>query len=63
MTVKVNGMSCGHCVASVKKLTENFAQGEVEVSLEQGEVSFEPKEGFSKEKYLRELEEIGFEGK
>lgn len=62
MTIKVNGMSCGHCVASVKKLTEKFAKGEVDVSLEKGEVTFEPKDGFSKEDYLNELEEIGFDG-
>lgn len=62
MIINVKGMSCQHCLASVKALTEKFAQGDVEVSLEKGEVRFEPKDDFKKEDYLRELEEIGFEG-
>lgn len=32
--IKIDGMSCGHCVAHVKEALEPFAHGEVEVSLE-----------------------------
>jgi copper chaperone len=37
-TIKVNGMSCGHCVAAVTKALENVPGVETaQVSLENGE--------------------------
>jgi hypothetical protein len=46
---------------SVKKLTQDFAKGSVEVDLQGGSVTFEPKEDFDKELYVKALEDIGFE--
>ncbi|MEM5786369.1 MAG: heavy metal-associated domain-containing protein, partial [Syntrophobacteraceae bacterium] len=43
-TIKVKGMSCQHCVKSVKKaLQEIEGVGEVNVDLDNGEASFEEK--------------------
>ncbi len=32
--IMIEGMSCGHCIGSVKDTLTSFATGEVEVSLE-----------------------------
>lgn len=40
-TIKIKGMSCGHCVASVTKALSNLdGISNVEVSLEKGEATF-----------------------
>ena len=61
MTINVQGMSCQHCEMSVKKLTQDFAKGSVELDLQGGSVTFEPRDDFNKALYVKALEDIGFE--
>ncbi|HKK33782.1 MAG TPA: heavy metal-associated domain-containing protein [Desulfomicrobiaceae bacterium] len=61
-TIKVGGMSCGHCTASVQKVLEGFPEiGRVEVSLEKGEASFEEKRPVDPSKVKEAIRKIGFE--
>ncbi len=41
LQVKINGMSCGHCVASVTRELEAAGASDVHVDLETGMVSWE----------------------
>lgn len=57
----VEGMSCGHCVASVEKaLTGIGASGKVDLSTKQVEVTF-PEGSLTKEKIVEVIEEQGYE--
>ena len=41
-TVKIKGMSCGHCVASTKETLEKIPGiSDVEVNLEKGEATYQ----------------------
>ncbi len=59
-TIKIKGMSCGHCTASVKEALEKLENvSNVEVDLEKGEASFD---GNPSDSLLKEtIEGIGFE--
>ncbi len=60
--LKVKGMSCQHCVMSVKKaLGQVEGIQEIQVNLETGEVRFENTRGASAEKVRRAISEAGYE--
>ncbi len=59
--MKINGMSCQHCVASVKKtLTALTGISGVEVDLERGEVSYQSN-GAEREAVRAAIRKIGFD--
>ena len=61
-TIKVTGMSCGHCTASVQKVLEGFPElTTIQVSLEKGEASFEEKTPVDLEKIKEAIKKIGFD--
>jgi copper chaperone CopZ len=59
-TVKVKGMSCGHCVASVTKALQGIAGvSDVQVDLEKGEARYQ---GDVDKQLIRDaIAKIGFE--
>lgn len=59
-TVKINGMSCGHCTASVQEALEKLEGiSNVAVDLDKGEASYE---GEIAEEIIKDtVEGIGFE--
>ena len=60
-TLKVKGMSCEHCVASVKKALENIpGLSQVKVNLQTGEASF-ANAGVERGKIREAIKKIGFE--
>jgi len=60
--LKVKGMSCAHCVASVKKTLENIEGLEnVHVDLKKGEVTFDNTKAIAIEKIKNAIEEAGYE--
>lgn len=61
-SLKVLGMSCEHCVRSVKKKLEELEGIQsVEVSLEKGEVYFENKRALPMEIIKKAIEEAGYQ--
>ena len=61
-TVKVKGMSCQHCVASVTKALSGIAGvTDVKVSLEKGEATFNEKNPVPKQTIKDAITKIGFE--
>jgi copper chaperone len=59
--VKIQGMSCQHCVAAVTKaLNKIRGLKEVKVDLEKGEASFENEGQVSREKISLAIAEAGF---
>ena len=61
-TVKVKGMSCQHCVASVTKaLSEIEGITDVQVNLEKGEATFNEQSPVSKDTIKDAIAKIGFE--
>ncbi len=60
-TLKINGMSCGHCTGSVKRALETIdGLSEVTVDLEGKEASFE-NDGAAREDVRAAISAIGFE--
>ena len=60
-SLKIKGMSCQHCVGSVKKALEDISGlSRVTVDLEMGEASFE-NEGVEREEIRAAITKIGFE--
>ncbi len=60
-TLKVKGMSCEHCVASVKKALENIpGLSQVNVNLQAGEATF-ANAGADRGKIREAIKKIGFE--
>jgi len=61
-TIKVKGMSCQHCVASVTKALAGI-QGitDVQVNLEKGEASFNEKSPVPEQAIRDAITKIGFE--
>ena len=59
-TVKIKGMSCGHCVASVKEALEKVpGTQDVEVSLDNAEARYN---GYADPEAIRDaISRIGFE--
>ncbi len=60
-SIKIKGMSCQHCVGSVKKVLEDISGlSQVTVNLDAGEASFE-NEGVTREQIRTAISKIGFE--
>jgi copper chaperone len=60
--MKVKGMSCQHCVMSVKKaLGQLEGVQNVNVDLQKGEVSFNNSEGVAQEKIEKAVTDAGYE--
>lgn len=60
-SLKIKGMSCQHCVGSVKKALEDISGlTRVTVNLDAGEASFE-NEGVDREEIRAAIAKIGFE--
>ena len=61
-TIKVKGMSCQHCVASVTKaLSEIKGITDVQVNLEKGEANFNEKSPVAMDTIKNAITKIGFE--
>jgi copper chaperone len=61
-TVKIKGMSCGHCVQAVKKaLGQIEGVANVEVNLEKGEASFEERTPVDNEILRDRIKKAGYE--
>ncbi len=61
-TVKINGMTCGHCVSAVTKaLTEITGISNVSVNLEKGEATYNEDSPVAIEKIKGVISGIGFE--
>ena len=61
-TVKVKGMSCQHCVASVTKaLSEIEGITDVQVNLEKGEATYNEQNPVSMDTIKDAITKIGFE--
>ena len=59
--IKIQGMSCQHCVAAVTRALNNLGGlKEVKVDLGKGEASFENAGQVPHEKVSRAIEEAGF---
>ena len=60
-SLKIKGMSCQHCVGSVKKTLENIAGlSQVTVNLEAGEATFE-NDNVVREEIRTAISKTGFE--
>ena len=61
-TIKIKGMSCGHCVASVTQALKDV-EGitDVEVVLEKGEASYQESRPVPLETIKNAISSIGFE--
>ena len=60
-TIKVNGMSCGHCVASVTKALEEMDHvSDVSVDLASGVVQYTRSGDLSKADVKNAITKIGF---
>jgi copper chaperone len=61
-TIKVKGMSCQHCVASVTKALSGIEGiSDVQVSLEKGEATFNEKNPVPEQTIKDAIAKIGFE--
>ena len=60
--IKVDGMSCNHCVAHVTKALEGLpGVKDVKVSLEAGDASFEKPDAVSMDEVKKAVEEEGYQ--
>jgi len=60
--LKVKGMSCQHCVLSVKKaLSQLDGVKNVEVDLQKGEIRFENSKEVAPDRIKKAIEEAGYE--
>ena len=61
-TIKIKGMSCQHCVASVTKaLSEVDNITDVQVDLEKGEATFKEQSPVDEQIIKNAIDRIGFE--
>jgi copper chaperone len=61
-TIKIKGMSCGHCVQAVKKaLGQIEGVSNVEVNLDKGEASYEEKTPVDTEILKDRIKKAGYE--
>lgn len=61
-SIKINGMRCGHCVASVTKaLNEIDGITDVQVALEKGEATYQQEKEIALETIKDAISKIGFE--
>lgn len=60
--IKIKGMSCGHCVASVTEALNNIEGiSDVQVELEKGEATYQEANPVSPETVKDAISKIGFE--
>lgn len=60
-SIKIKGMSCGHCVGSVQKALEDISGvSEVSVALDKGEATFTNKD-VPRDTIRAAISKIGFE--
>ena len=61
-TIKINGMSCNHCVMAVTKVL-NEIQGieNVQINLEKGEASFDEKTMIDMKEVREKIEKAGYQ--
>lgn len=61
-TLKVKGMTCQHCVMSVKKALGQLEEIQnVDVDLQKGEVRFENKRPVEPDRIVKAIEAAGYE--
>jgi len=61
-TIRIKGMSCGHCVTAVTRALKSIEGLEnITVSLEKGEASFDEVRPVSRETLRQRIEEAGYE--
>lgn len=61
-TIKINGMSCQHCVMAVTKALKSIdGIDNVTVNLEKGTATFEDKDSVELETIKKHIEEAGYE--
>ena len=61
-TIKISGMRCGHCVASVTKALEEIpGVSNVTVDLDKGEASYDENPPVDREVVKAAISKIGFE--
>jgi copper chaperone len=61
-TIKVNGMSCGHCVMAVTKALQKIAGVKnVQVSLEKGEAAFDEERPVDQSAVREAVQKAGFD--
>ncbi|MFA5182425.1 MAG: cation transporter [Syntrophales bacterium] len=61
-TIKIRGMSCGHCVMAVKKaLMRVEGLKDVQVSLEKGEATFEEEKPVAADVIREAVEKAGYD--
>ena len=62
VTVKINGMKCGHCVGAVTKALEDITEiSNVSVNLEKSEATYDETSPVAIEKIKEVISSIGFE--
>ncbi len=62
INLKVNGMSCGHCVMSIEGALNKLGVEKAKVHLKEGTVDVEFNESkFSLEDIKNEIEEVGYD--
>lgn len=60
VTVHINGMSCGHCVAAVEKALKNI-KGIKDARVEIGKAEFQAPDEVNEETVKNAVEEAGYE--
>ena len=61
-TIKINGMHCGHCVASVTKSMEDIdGVSNVQVDLDKGEATYTSEKDVAIDIIKEAITKIGFE--
>jgi copper chaperone len=61
-TIKINGMSCGHCVRAIENaLNEISGVSNVKVDLEKGEASFEQDQVIEAEVIIEAVGKAGYQ--
>ncbi len=58
--LKINGMSCSHCVMSVKKALEQFNEVK-NIKVDVGSAQFKIPENFDLHSIVMAIEDLGFE--
>lgn len=59
-TITIAGMSCGGCVASVKKAMDRLGISDAEVEIGSAKVSYDP-QSVRREQIVEAIEDAGFE--
>lgn len=60
MTIRINGMSCGHCVAAVEKALKSV-HGLKDIRVEIGKAEFRAPDKVDEETIRKAVEDAGYE--